>query len=1143
MNKLLFTWLLLMCCITSATALEPVTIQLKWKHGFQFAGYYAAKAKGFYADEGIDVSFKERIIGGKHYIDIVADNDAEYGVTDTALLRSFEKGKPLVLLKQIFQHSPLVLITLKSSGIISPYELAGKRVASDLYNVGNAQLHMMIQDTLGHMNKDIVVMRPTYDYNRLINKEVDAIAGYATDQPYWFKSKGIDINIINPQSYGIDFYGDNFFTNTTELENHPNRVDRMIRATLKGWKYALNHPDEIINLILDQYNTRDLTRDHLTYEANTTAQMIAKEFIPLGLTEKKRFSRILGIYKHLGLSNLSSIPDAFIYQSNTHQVQLTNAEKQWLKKQPAIKLGVPTEHEPAIFVDQHQQISGIIPDYFDFFSKQLNHKIELVPYESGKQNAYQFASDRQLHGNSIAFRSPINNVQYLLTSPYMFSHFHFFSGKDTVDQYQTPADLKGKKVGVLKYNDSAIAYLKRVGGVKIVQLETSLKMMDKLQSNEIDVIMAYAGFHYQLNKHMFSNIHLAFSTDKPQSISIGVFPTHSQLQSIMNKAIPLLDEETRQQIIQKWMGSKRISPVISGDVSTNTRMASLTSKEKQFLTDMKQINMCIDPNWMPYEKFENGRHIGMSADFINIISNKIQTPIKPVFTKTWPESLEFGKQRKCDIFSLIMPTETRKSFLNFTEPYLESPLVIVTNMDELFIDQISNITDKTIGIVEGYAYAEILRKRYPQMQIVDVPNIDEGLRMVKDGKLFGFIETLATVGYRLQSSYLGQLKIAGKFDEIWSLGIGTRNDMPQLNSIFNKAIAAIPEDQRQKIINQWISVKYEKGADYALVLKVALGLLLIIVFFIYRNFSINKLNQKLMITHKELESKNILIQQQTSELLEQKKMVDQHILMSSTDLKGVITSVNEAFCRISGYSEEELIGKNHNIIRHPDMPKELYKDMWDTIQVNQHWSGELKNLSKTGEHFWVTVMITPIFDESGEKVGYRSIRENITDKKRIEELSITDRLTGLYNRLMLDEVFEQKMHEFDRHKIPFSIILLDIDHFKAVNDTFGHDVGDTVLIELANILTNELRESDIAGRWGGEEFVIICNNTHIDGAYILAEKIRQTVESHSFKTAGYKTISLGVVEFKKGHTIASLFKKVDQLLYLAKQNGRNQTKI
>ncbi len=161
----------------------------------------------------------------------------------------------------------------------------------------------------------------------------------------------------------------------------------------------------------------------------------------------------------------------------------------------------------------------------------------------------------------------------------------------------------------------------------------------------------------------------------------------------------------------------------------------------------------------------------------------------------------------------------------------------------------------------------------------------------------------------------------------------------------------------------------------------------------------------------------------------------------------------------------------------------------------------------------------------------------------LERIAVTDRLTGLYNRTKLDEAFANELARAERHGESVAVILADIDHFKSVNDTYGHQVGDSVLSEFAAVLRPLTRVTDTTGRWGGEEFLVICAHVDLDGARILAERIRAAVAGHSFPVVGQKTCSLGVASYRPGDTADTMVKRADDALYEAKQNGRNRVAL
>lgn len=272
------------------------------------------------------------------------------------------------------------------------------------------------------------------------------------------------------------------------------------------------------------------------------------------------------------------------------------------------------------------------------------------------------------------------------------------------------------------------------------------------------------------------------------------------------------------------------------------------------------------------------------------------------------------------------------------------------------------------------------------------------------------------------------------------------------------------------------------------------------------------------------------------------KIVDANVLISQADLKGKIVYASEAFCSISGYAEHELMGQNHNIVRHPDMPASIFVQMWQAIKAGNTWHGEVKNKTKTEGFYWAYVTISPMEDIEGNIYGYMAVRQDITDKKRIEVISITDALTGIFNRLKLDEVLKSEHRRYTRYGQKFAAILFDIDYFKKVNDTYGHLIGDKVLQEMSALGKKHLRDTDVLGRWGGEEFMIIAPSTDSAGATFLAEKLRQAIEDYEFTTAGNITASFGIAVIKEDEKqgFDHLLKRMDEALYKAKEQGRNR---
>lgn len=282
-------------------------------------------------------------------------------------------------------------------------------------------------------------------------------------------------------------------------------------------------------------------------------------------------------------------------------------------------------------------------------------------------------------------------------------------------------------------------------------------------------------------------------------------------------------------------------------------------------------------------------------------------------------------------------------------------------------------------------------------------------------------------------------------------------------------------------------------------------------------------------------------------------IVNTHVITSSTDKGGIINYTSKAFCDISGYSSQELIGNNHRIVRHPDMPAELYQDLWGTISQGKTWHGEIKNRKKNGDYYWVHAFISPNFDDQGNIQGYTAIRQDISDKKRIEKLSITDELTSLYNRRYFNELFPQELSRAERDKKILAMMILDVDYFKLYNDNYGHQQGDIALISIAKVLQDSFRRAgDFVFRIGGEEFGGIICVDNFEDARLLAERVRTAVEGLNIQhehnqASAFVTVSIGMKihrcngEFN--FDMDTFFRLADNALYQAKEKGRNRVVI
>ncbi|TAP35531.1 ABC transporter substrate-binding protein [Alteromonas sp. KUL49] len=292
----------------SVIADERVVVQLKWYHSFQFAGYYAAQKQGYFKDAGMDVILRE-IQPGRSVVDEVLNNSADFGVADSSIVLHRLNNKPVVIASTIFQSTPFVFIALQSSEIRTPYDFVGKKVMY-IRNADDAVLQALLMQA-GVAESDFQYVSHTYNDWALRDGHVDVMSAYRSDQPLLYNEKGIGINIIDPASYGIDFYGDMVFTSEKMVKSDRVKVDRFVSALHRGWLYALENPLEIAQWIAKEYQ-QPFNESLALEEARVISSLINAKFVPIGTASNSRLQQITNIYRQLDMVDGSASIDGIL---------------------------------------------------------------------------------------------------------------------------------------------------------------------------------------------------------------------------------------------------------------------------------------------------------------------------------------------------------------------------------------------------------------------------------------------------------------------------------------------------------------------------------------------------------------------------------------------------------------------------------------------------------------------------------------------------------------------------------------------------------------------------------------------------------------------------------------------------------------
>ena len=1110
-------YLILILFSTFLNANEKIVLQLKWFHQFQFAGYYAAKEKGFYDEVGLNVEIRQRDLKYNN-IDEVINGNAQYGVADSILILYRLKQQPVVIVSPIFQHSPSVFISLKKSNISSVYELNNKDILFYPNDTDGFSLLAMIKK----FDLDVNLVRERYkdDYMRLINNEVDVMPAYIANEPFLFKEKGYDVNIINPTNYGFDMYGDMLFTNEDEAKNNPIRVEKFKEATLKGWKYALENKEEIIQLINEKYS-KEKSIEHLRYEANAIDSLINKDVTPLGYLDQGRIRYISEMYEYYGLTESKIDLNDFLFDEiskKDKKLSLSDEEIKYLKDNPILKVHNFDSLPPYNFTLNNYP-KGFVIDYIQLVGKVLGVKIEFIQNKSLKES-FDMLENNQLDilpniAISDERKKTIDFTNYSLVN------FQISLGVNKQSDIKSLSDLKNKKVSVVENSFLEDILKKEYPNIKLYKTKNTEEAIEAVASNKADaVIHNLSTIEYLINKNWLSNLKtIVLKDDNIQTIvplHLGVKKDNLVLKSILEKANQNITEKDTRNLVDKWLKNSFYEEI------------KLSQIEHDYLSKNKTINYCVNSNFMPIERINKNSVLGITSDYINIFKEKLNINFNQIEIESTKDGLNKLLTKECDLVTFVQNSDNTTKLVNLSNSHLSFPFVLVTKIDKTFISSLNSLNGKRIAYVDD-TYKEILIKAYPQIEFVKVDSLKQGLKKVKNDEFFGLVEILPVVGHEIQKDFSNSLKISKEIFNNAYFSMATSKDNIILNDILNKLFSSISNENKDSINNNWISVNYEKIVNYEKVLIAGMVFLLIIFIISLKNRQINNIN---------------------SQMKKYIKIVDENVLTSSTDLDGNITYASEAFCEISGYTKDELIGQNHRIIRHSDMKESTYKELWETITSGKTWKGEIKNKKKNGDYYWVKASISPVFDNKGEIISYTAIREDITDKKIIEEISITDGLTNIYNRRYFDEIFPKIINEAKRKNELVAFVFMDIDHFKQYNDNYGHQKGDEVLINFAACLKQSLhRSSDYTFRLGGEEFAVVYQMETKEKAVEFANNLRKNIENlkieHKYSSvSSYITASMGLI-CKNANEIVidEIYKQADDLLYQAKRSGRNQVKV
>ncbi|WP_205623727.1 diguanylate cyclase [Desulfogranum japonicum] len=534
-------------------SLDKVSVQLDWKFQFEYAGFIAAVEKGLYKDAGLDVTLYEYQSG----VDTVAKvlgQKVNYGIHNSSLVITQGKIQPIVLLATYYQRSPLVFVT--STDIATPREMYGRRIMGTKDEFKYSSLALMLNH-FGIDRENSQIIEHNFSIEDFINGKIDVMSAFLSNQIYELDQRGVEYNIIDPFDYGFFMSAVNLFTSREEALKHPERTRRFIEATNKGWEYALNHPEELIEIIHEKY-APEKSKEALQFEVEITKKLFLRDFYPIGAVNIELTMRA---YKQLTDRNMiqegqklgTFLFEELIEASQSAQ-ELNATERDYLFTKKEITYCIDPDWMPfeGIINDRHV---GISADYFNAFRKKLPVPLRFVPTISWQQSL-DFIKNRKCDALALAAPTKHRRAYLDFTTPHIILPVVLATRMDEffIEEIESVLD---RPIGLVKgYSINTELRTKYPDGnfVDVDSLNDGLEQVEKgLLFGYIDTLMPIAD---AAQKRFTGTIKISARLKETVNLAIATRNDEPLLHSIFQKQIGLLTPEQKQSFYNNWVSVK-----------------------------------------------------------------------------------------------------------------------------------------------------------------------------------------------------------------------------------------------------------------------------------------------------------------------------------------------------------------------------------------------------------------------------------------------------------------------------------------------------------------------------------------------------------------------------------------------------------
>ncbi len=668
------------------------------------------------------------------------------------------------------------------------------------------------------------------------------------------------------------------------------------------------------------------------------------------------------------VSGVRTIPPEFA-------LLLTAEERVYLARKSGITVHNESDWAPFNY-NEDGEPKGYSIDYIRLLAEKVGLDVDFVSGLSWREYTEKLL-DGSLDVMLNIVPTPERREHMAFTPPYFEAPQMLFTriGEPPVNSIE---GLFGKRLAVPRgffYQET----LSRYPDIQIVEVRNSSEAIHAVSSGKADALLDLMPVvDFICERHGIANLQAGghvpeLLTDTTIPLHMAVSSDKSRLAGVLAKGMTLLGGEESRALEAMWLGRK-------DDVEA-VRFR-LTAEEEAWLAGHGELRLGTDTNWPPFEQLDSlGNYAGIAADYVKTLQGMLGVEMQPLFGLTWQEARDMVGHKELDVIACIAPGSEERSLL-LSKPYFTSRIVVITREDAPFINEAGDLEGKTVGVIRDGVTSRGLARDYPAITRRPYDRVEDGLKAVSQGHADAFVDNLASVTYAMGKTGIQNLKVAASTEYTFSLSFGVRSDWPELVAILDRAIEAIPKEERARIHDRWINVRFERAMDWTLVWQIALIVAVFVGGILLAVFIWNRRLAREIAVRRRAEQK--LVESEAITRAMSDAVADGLIMI---DDQSKVLFWNPAAERMFGYTAAEAMGQNmHDLFVGEEERAKARLGLAHFAKTGKGSvvgvTGEYTALDRQGRAFPVEVAVSS-FQVHDAWYAVGSVRD-ITERKRAE---------------------------------------------------------------------------------------------------------------------------------------------------------------